>query len=92
MTHTDLQAVAAEIAYCTKEVLTSSEAAKYMGISPSTLYKLTSAKQIPHYKPNGKMCYFNRRELEAWLLSNKVATDAELTAQAKNYCKGGRVI
>jgi excisionase family DNA binding protein len=77
--------------FATKEVLTSVEAARYMGVSRSYLYKLTMRREIPHYKPMGKMCYFNRRELEAWLQSNRVASDAELTAKAAAYCgeKGG---
>lgn len=33
--------VTANTIFCTKEVLTSDEAAKYMGISKSYLYKLT---------------------------------------------------
>lgn len=61
------------IIFCTKEVLTSDEAAAYMGISKSYLYKLTMKQLIPHYKPMGKMCYFNRKELERWLQSNSVA-------------------
>lgn len=76
--------------FCTKEVLTSEEAARYMGISKSYLYKLTMRQQIPHYKPMGKMCYFNRAELEAWLQNNRVTTDAELKERANAYCmKGG---
>ena len=75
---------------CTKEVLTSEETARYMGISLSYLYKLTMRKQIPHYKPMGKMCYFNRVEVEEWLQRNRVATDVELNDRAKAYCmKGG---
>lgn len=58
--------------FTTKEVLTSHEAARYMGISKSYLYKLTMRQQIPHYKPMGKMCYFNRVEIENWLQRNKV--------------------
>ena len=77
--------------FCTKEVLTSDEAARYMGISKSYLYKLTMRQQIPHYKPMGKMCYFNRAELENWLQNNRVATDEEITERANNYCmKGGK--
>lgn len=64
--------------FCTKEVLTSDEAARYMGISKSYLYKLTMRQQIPHYKPMGKMCYFNRAELESWLQRNRVATADEI--------------
>ena len=56
--------ITANIIFCTKEVLTSDEAAKYMGVSKSYLYKLTMRQQIPHYKPIGKMCYFNRLVLK----------------------------
>ena len=67
MTNEEKKAIAdlitANVIGCTKEVLTSDEAAVYMGVSKSYLYKLTMRKQIPHYKPMGKMCYFNRAEL-----------------------------
>ena len=84
--------ITANIINVTKEVLTSNEAASYMGVSKSYLYKLTMERQIPHYKPMGKMMYFNRQELEQWLQSNRVSTDSELTQQAQAYCmkKGGR--
>lgn len=77
--------------FCTKEVLTSDEAARYMGISKSYLYKLTMRAAIPCYKPMGKMVYFNRQELESWLQSNRAATDTELTDKANRLMakKGG---
>lgn len=78
--------VTANIINTTKEVLTSDEAARYMGISKSYLYKLTMNATIPCYKPMGKMVYFNRKELEAWLQSNRCATDAELSQKAQAYC------
>lgn len=68
-----------------KEVLTSSETAKYMGISKSYLYKLTMTGAIPHYKPLGKMVYFNRRELETWLQNNRCATANEISQKANVY-------
>ncbi len=61
-----------------KKVLTFEEAAKYMGVSKSCLYKLTSQKLISHYKPNGKMIFFDREELEAYLLSVRVKPQSEL--------------
>ena len=67
-------------------MLTSDEAARYMGVSKSYLYKLTMNQQIPHYKPMGKMCYFNRLELEQWLQNNRVATAAEIEQRAQAYC------
>ena len=60
--------------YTTKNVLTFMEACVYLGISESLLYKLTSSKEIPHYKPRGKMLYFDKTELDAWLKQNNVPT------------------
>lgn len=82
--------VTANTIFTTKEVLTSDEAAQYMDISKSYLYKLTMRGEIPHYKPMGKMCYFNRLELEQWLQQNRVASSTEITDAANRYCmKGG---
>ena len=83
--------ITAKMSLNTKEVLTTDEAASYMGVSKSYLYKLTMEKRIPHYKPMGKMCFFNRKEMEMWLQANRVATDEELSQDAQAYCikKGG---
>ena len=53
-----------------KEVLTLEEACEYTGISRGYMYKLTAAEKIPHSKPSGKMIYFERSKLNAWLLRN----------------------
>lgn len=85
--------ITANTIFTTKEVLTSDETARYLGVSKSCLYKWTCARQIPHFKsPTGKMCFFNRKEIEAWMQSQRVATDEELAAQAETYGKkkGGR--
>ena len=84
--------ITANIINTSKEVLTSDEAARYMGVSKSYLYKLTMNKQIPHYKPLGKMCYFNRLELEQWLQEHRISTADEISQQAQTYCmkKGGK--
>ena len=73
----------ASVLIAQKEVLSASEAATYMNVSLSHLYKLTAERKVPHFKPMGKMVYFNRLELESWLQSNRVATDAELEQQAQ---------
>ena len=75
-----------------KEALNFDEAVAYSKLSPSFLYKLTSQQKISHYKPGGKLIYFNRLELEAWLFQNKVSTSDEITGEALSYCmtkKGG---
>ena len=47
-----------------KNVLSFDEASKFLNLSKSYLYKLTSGGQIPHYKPQGKILYFDKKELE----------------------------
>ncbi len=76
----------------TKEVLTFAEAAIFTGLSKSYLYKLTSGQKIPHYKPAGKVVYFNRTELQAWLQQNRVSTTDEIETKAQAFCmqKGGK--
>lgn len=78
-----------------KDVLTFDEACNYTGLSRSHLYKLTCSNKIPHSKPFGKMLYFDRLELNKWLLQNPISTVEEIEQQAINYChtakKGGRI-
>jgi len=68
--------------YTTKKVFTFQEACMYIGISESMLYKLTSGKEIPHYKPRGKMIYFAKEELDDWLLRNCEPTVDEAVRMA----------
>ena len=55
----------------TTTVLGFDEACKYIGVSESLLYKLTAAKEVPHYKPRRQMLYPHREEIDRWLLQNK---------------------
>ena len=88
MTQEEIKKVAAELAdrviFTTKEVLTSDEVARYMGISKSYLYKLTMNRVIPHFKPTGKVCYFDRKELENFLRSNRVLKVNETIDESNN--------
>jgi excisionase family DNA binding protein len=68
-----------------KEVLNFNDACKYLDISASHLYKLTSQKKIPHFCPQGKRLYFNRTEIDAWLQSNRQDTKDEIETAAANY-------
>ena len=68
-----------------KAVLNFKEAAEFLSLSTSYLYKLTHGCKIPHYKPNGKNIYFNREELEQWLFRNRVQTTDELENKAVTY-------
>ncbi len=54
-----------------KKVLTVQEVADYAGLSKTFVYRMTSTGVIPFYKPRGKMIYFNKEEVETWLLHNQ---------------------
>ena len=68
-----------------KNVLTLGETATYIGVSDSCLYKMTMSRTVPHYKPRGKMIYFDRAELEKWLLQNRITPADEIEAKASKY-------
>lgn len=68
-----------------KAVLNLNEAAKYLDISESHLYKLTSTRQIPHFCPQGKKLYFKREELDQWLLRNRQTATDEIDRLAADY-------
>lgn len=50
-----------------KKPLNFVEAAKYLSISHSTLYKLSYQRKIPSHKPSGKLLYFFKHELDEWI-------------------------
>jgi excisionase family DNA binding protein len=75
-----------------KTVLNFDEVAAYTGLSKSHLYKLTSTGGIPCYKPHGKQIYFDKTEIDGWLLQNRKATNDEIDSQAATFItlkKGG---
>lgn len=68
-----------------KKVLNFDDVCDYTGISKSYLYKLTSQKRIPFSKPNGKVIFFDKEELDEWLLLNKQKTTVQIEEDAANY-------
>lgn len=68
-----------------KPVLNFAEACRYLHISESHLYKLTSQKKIPHFCPQGKKLYFKRDEIDQWLLRNRQSSADEIDKVAADY-------
>lgn len=68
-----------------KNTLTLDDVALLTGLSKTYLYKLTCTHQIPYYKPNGKLVYFDKAEIEAWMKQNRVVTADEAEQQAVAY-------
>ena len=77
-----------------KQLIPTAEAAAFLGIKVSYLHKLMMRRVIPYYKPNGKLCFFDKAELEAWMKNVRIASQTELDRQAQAYivnrAKGGK--
>lgn len=67
-----------------KTVLNLEETALFTGMSVGHIYRLTSGKQIPHFKKNRKL-YFKKAELEDWMLEQKILTEDEIQSRASTY-------
>jgi len=62
-----------------KNVLSLNQAAQYMDISKSFLYKLTCKREIPFSKPGAKVIFFKRTDLDEWMLGRKFPSKKELS-------------
>jgi len=62
------------------------QAAEYVSLSKSAIYKKTSGRNIPHFK-NGKKLFFKRSELDDWLTQNRISTHAEIEQMASEYVR-----
>lgn len=67
-----------------RKTMTVDEVAAFIGLSKSTIYIKTMRGLIPHYKRD-KRVFFDRNEIEAWLLENKQITSSEAEKQADKY-------
>ena len=79
-----LDAIHSLTAIAAKTILDITEAAVFTGFSVGHLYRLTSTKQIPHYKKNRKL-YFRKAELEEWLTEEAVPTEDDINGRAATY-------
>ena len=74
-----------------KKALTMNDASLLTGLSKSHLYKLVCYKKIPYYKSDGgKLIFFDKDELNTWLLSNRVKTEDEISREAGTYVLTGK--
>lgn len=84
----NIEKMLTEQALATKEVLNFNEAALFLDLSKSHLYKLTSQKRIPHFCPEGKKIYFQRTDLQSWLLRNKQEEEETVEQRLNNLTIG----
>lgn len=69
-------------AFYVKPRLTIEESAIYLGVSKSYIYKLTAAHQLTLTKPEGKMTYIARDELDKWMSRNELPSDDKINRLA----------
>lgn len=68
-----------------KTIYSFEEGCKYCGISKSKMYKHTSSNNIPFFKPEGKLIFFKKEDLDNWLLRNRHSSIDELEREAVKY-------
>ena len=69
-----------------KRALNIDDVSLLTGLSKSHIYRLTCSHQIPHYKPSAKALYFEKSEIEHWMLQNRVTPKAEAESTAIKHC------
>ncbi len=75
-----------------KQIFNFVEGCQYIGLSESYIYKLTSTNRIPFFRPTGKLIYFKREDLDAWLLRNRQSSVEEIQQLASQVTlKGGTI-
>ena len=74
----DVDGVVRKIQPSDADFMSLREAARYLRVSISTLYKLASAKKITRYKPGGKLVYFLKADLDDYVLHNRFPSDSEI--------------
>lgn len=60
---------------------------QYAGLSKDTIYRKAGRGEIPHSK-QGRKLYFEKSQIDAWLMANKVTPEA-IAARAEAYEKKG---
>lgn len=69
-----------------KTILTIDDFILLTGLTKSTVYKMTSTNQIPHYKPSGRTLFFEKKDVEEWLRKNRVDSLEESEQKAALHC------
>ena len=65
-----------------KNVLNITEAAFILGMTPQGVRQKVRDREIAAYKPNQNRLYFQKKDLERWMLQNRRKTTEELEKEA----------
>ena len=73
-----------ETLYTNKDILNMKEVCQFLDISQSMLYKLTCNGEIPHFKPRGKIIFFEKKELVKWIKKNGKQSSGKIRKTSKS--------
>ncbi|MDM1350956.1 helix-turn-helix domain-containing protein [Myroides marinus] len=68
-----------------KSILTVEELVQYTGFKKSSIYHLVHYNKIPYSKPNGKYLFFDKAEIDTWLMSNKSLSEDQIKDKAIKF-------
>lgn len=71
-----------------RKLLSTKEAAEYCGFKLSYFRKLMMRRVIPMYKPCGKLCFFKKEDLDAFLTGVRISSQEEIAEEADRYLTG----
>ncbi len=87
---TEIQQQLQDRVFDQKEILNLKEAASFLCIAKSTLYKLTCKKQVKFYKPSGKIILFRRDDLISWVERNTSRETNQLSFKKEEASNGSK--
>ena len=61
-----------------KNILTVDDLIDYTDFSQKQIYKLTSTRAIPHYKPSRRKLFFKKNEIDEWITRGRIDSLDEL--------------
>lgn len=73
-------------ALASKTVLDINDVASLTGYSVKYLRLLIARRDIPHYR-RGNRLFFNRDEVEDWMMGTRIPTNEEMRVKAMGYHK-----
>lgn len=79
-----LTAIQKSLRLLSKNTLTLSEAAEYIGLSESTVLKMARNRVIASFRPS-KSPTFDKNELERWMRKNPVMSMEQIETKAATY-------
>ena len=80
-----LERIEAILSKTAKTILTVDDLIDYTGFKRSYIYKLVHLNEIPYSKPQGKILFFDRAEIDEWLRQNKSKSKSQISNNAIDY-------